>query len=234
MQRVPPQVLPLVGMQQHKVRGSLEMSQVKWFLQPTGSAVDHLALALTACMKFDWFSAPGQIVCLHCCTVSFGILNCLVLRNDHCLIGFPHGNIYGWLNLYVGKATTAFLQPAFFPIRLLVGSNPNTPARFWGGVCFVFGRGERMESVSWKLFCRSSDSQILATWKWPYVVWSPQFYSLVIQCGNGLKLLELMETWATTDFHSVKGLHHPSVTFQFGAPGPQTPGLWVALILHLV
>lgn len=59
-----------------------------------------------------------------------------------------------------------------------------------------------MEWVSWELLHCGLDSQIFPIGKYPYAVWNSQFYLLVIQCRNVLKLLELMETWATTESFS--------------------------------
>lgn len=120
------------------------------------------------------------------------------------------------LNLYMLAYNNSFTTTCtiFLPCQA-AGSNPNTshPSTFWRGrnngisilgiivLQFKFPNSFHLEGVllSVELF---------------------KLYSLVIQYGNSLKLLELMEYLRYyLEFHSVKGLHL-IVTLQCGAPRP--------------
>lgn len=85
---------------------------------------------------------------------------CLGLRNDNWMADFPRGNIYACFGLqcriYVLACNNSFSTTCtiFPPVRLLGGSNPNIPASV------IFGGGEIMELVSWKLSYCNLDSQI--------------------------------------------------------------------------
>ena len=106
---------------------------------------------------------------------------------------FPRGNIYACFGLqcriYVLACNNSFSTTCtiFPPVRLLRGSNPNIPARV------IFGGGEIMELVSWKLSYCNLDSQIFFHLEVIPFCMELQSDSSATDCGNGLKLLQLQE-----------------------------------------